>query len=136
MLVTFGVSFAISGKSVSSSTSRLWIRVGVPNNVKLAGKTVHFDAKLALHFPQEFAGGFIDANENFDERGQVVLASPGAGGTYKTVWWLGSLTAAVLMIMATVGLYQTAGRLVAGAHPTEIYEDADSQPASDVVAED
>jgi hypothetical protein len=55
---------------------------------------------------------------------KLELASVGAGDTYETVWWAGSLGGVGLALVAALCLVGAAGALRKKAHPTQVFSPA------------
>ena len=85
---------SIRGKS---SKTEPWVDVSVPDDTSLEGAAVRFELKLSVTFPmQAGSGSFEESNEIFVHKATLILSSAGAGGTYRMLWYLGTILGVLL----------------------------------------
>jgi hypothetical protein len=101
---------SITAKNTESrSNPRLWARVHFPNDPNLAGKRLQMTITLNVVFPAPIGNNqFGNQTRTFHHATTVVLASPGAGSLYTTLWWLGGLGGSLLVLVGNVVLILTA----------------------------
>lgn len=110
----------ISGKSVSSQNHRVWVKIDMPADAALAGKTLKLDVQVNANFPEEMGGGFQNSSRPFREEGSVVLSSPKSGSTYNLSYWLGETMALLALGIGWTMLLSAASTMSSQSHPTKV----------------
>jgi hypothetical protein len=104
------------------SNSRVWLRVNVPPDENLAGKEAHLNLALDVEFPTLIGDNVFDIDyRSFQHSTTLRLASPRAGATYTTLWWIGLAGGGVLMLALTGMLIARANAFISRGHPTRTY---------------
>lgn len=112
----------ISAKSSEKrSTARPWVELQIPDNAELANKRVDCRIDMQVVYPQ------MSGNSTFDEvtqdlswSGSFQLSSPGAGSSYRTVWWVATMGALVGLVVSGVLLRKANAALARTAMPTQV----------------
>src|SRR5262249_20292222 len=112
---------SIGSKESKESTKSLWVRVVLPPNPELEGKTVDLDLVLDVEFPQLRGNEWIPATSQAAHRSSIQLASPGAGKAYKSAWWWGTCGGAALILFLSFWLARLADSFRHRALPTTVY---------------
>ncbi len=144
----WGQSIQIGSKESKTSTNTLWLRVRIPPDAKLEGKTLELDLNLKADFPELAMGDRFD-QRSFQARPlhkSLALSSAGAGGQYRSWWWGGFLGGAFLLVVPSIALVRLAGNLRRRALPTNIFvpdtepveeappgEEGETQPRPDAI---
>lgn len=95
---TWGES--IGGKDVSNSTKAMWVKVTLPNDANLVGKTLNLELSVLASFPFREGAGFFNEQRPFQQSASVTVSGSQSGSIYQTTWWAGELLAAVLVLIA------------------------------------
>lgn len=108
--------------SEKSSSSTPWVAVVLPNEKKLADKTVTCDIDLAVEYPASMgSSSFATTSSKMHRTLKLDLASAGAGDVYAGLWW-GSTSGALAVVLIAGVLLVLAGRsLRSRARPTEVF---------------
>jgi hypothetical protein len=117
-----GTIYAKSSEKDNSSTP--WVAVTIPSDAKLAGKTVGCEIDLDVQYPAASGSGFITTSKQMHRSVKLELASAGAGDTYETVWWGGTLASVGLALVTALCLVGVAAGLRKRAHPTQVFTPA------------
>jgi hypothetical protein len=139
---TWGEKISIGSKESKESTKSLWVRVVLPPNPELAGKTVDLDLKLDVEFPQLRGNEWFPATSQSEHRSSIQLASPGAGKAYKSAWWWGMCGGAALILFLSFWLARLADSFRHRALPTNVYvpgqepEAVEDVPAAELAPEE
>lgn len=113
----------ISVKSGQKRSSRqLWARVNVPPEANLAGKEVSLKIILDVEFPVLRGNNAFENDRDVSEHTTSLrLASPRAGKTYTTLWWVGLVGGGLLLLGLNGLLIARANGLIKLGHPTRTY---------------
>ncbi len=113
----------VDNKSSSTSTKALWVKVGIPGNSDLVGKTLTVQMSLAVRYPKLMDATHFDDNfsENFTYSADLTLAKPGAGAVYRACWYAGVIGGGLAMIVLGAFLALIASTLRRKALPTEVF---------------
>ena len=113
---------SISTKSSEkSSSSRLWVTINLPDREDIIGKTLNLSIELTATYPVSQGNMFDESTDTFHETAKLQMASAGAGKTYNTLWWGGTLGGAALLVAMTLSLKQAAKSLKKKALPTTVF---------------
>jgi hypothetical protein len=123
--------------SEKNSSSRLWVRVQLPPQADLAGKTLQLRMRLNVNYPA-MAGGnrWNPAQGAFTHNTAVKLSAPNSGSQYTTWWWAGMLGGSLLVLVPSALLAVLAGAFRRKALPTQvIVPDSKDEDAEDADAD-
>jgi hypothetical protein len=113
---------SISAKSSEkSSGSRLWVTLTLPDREDLTGKTLDLSIELTATYPVSQGNMFDESTDTFHETAELQVASAGAGKTYNTLWWGGTLGGAAVLLAMTLSLKRAAKSLKKKALPTTVF---------------
>ncbi len=113
----------ISAKSSEKNTSSTpWVRVTLPEEPTLAGKTVSCDIALDVRFP-EMAGSssFETHSQKLARSVTMQLAPAGAGDSYNSWWWEATALGVGSLLLSAILLAVAASALQKRAAPTRTY---------------
>jgi hypothetical protein len=113
----------ISAKSSEkNSSSSLWVRMKIPNDPNLAGKTLDCKIALDVRFPAvQIDNSFADVQKHFTHDARLTLAAPGAGRQYTTLLYAGMSGGGMLVLSTCLVLMARAKVLGRQANPTRVY---------------
>lgn len=117
----WGQSISIGSKESKTSTNTLWLRVLLPNDAQLEGKTLQLNMMLNVEYPELKGSTFEAVRQSYQHTAEVRLSSAGAGGRYKTWWWSGFLGGVLLITVSSNLLVRLSNDLRKLAHPTSIF---------------
>ncbi len=117
----WGQSISIGSKESKTSTNTLWMRVLLPPDSKLEGKTLKLNMLLVVTYPKLNGDRFDEVSESYSHKAEIRLNSAGAGGQYKTWWWGGFLGGVVLISVASILIVRLSNDLCKLAHPTKVF---------------
>lgn len=109
----------ISGKSVSNSRPAAWAELALPNDPKLAGKTIEVRVDMTVQYPHGTGRSFDNQTTQLSQTAKFTLAGSGAGGTYYASMWAAVL-GAILVAVAGFSLMVAANGLRKYAAPAEV----------------
>jgi hypothetical protein len=139
---SWGDKISVSSKESKESTKTLWAKVQMPSNPDLAGKTLKIQMALGVLYPELHANQFDEVSKTFTHVASVRLGSPGAGTTYKSAWWWGTIGGAGLVVFLSFWLARLADSFRHKALPTTIHvpgqapEEPENVPTAEVVPEE
>jgi hypothetical protein len=115
--------------SEKSSNSNLWARIHVPNEAKIAGKDMKVSITIGFNYPVITGGNnFRPEQGTSSYNGEIKLASPYAGESYRKLYWNGLIGGIVLMSAASIWLLLEALAFKKKAHATEIEPIGGTEP--------
>jgi hypothetical protein len=107
----------------STETSRLWMRIALPDNEGLAGKEMKLRLQLTAVHPVAQGNGFVNQSDSFSHTVTIRLAkTQHAGRIYDWVRHGGSAVALIGITGAGLILYIMARRLRSQANPSKIFD--------------
>jgi len=104
--------------SEKNGTSTPWVRLTLPDDAALAGKTVECDILLKVEYPAASGSTYQTATKSFHRTVSLTLAPPRAGGRYNATWWQATSAATGLTLLAGIVLVAAARALQRQANPT------------------
>ncbi len=117
-----------SGKLESSdviATQRLWVRLKLPANVSLTGKTLVCAIQLVTEYPWIGPDNTrVDKSESFINTQELTLAIPRASFYYRVWWCVGYLTGVFLVGMSILARLRAAETMRRQVIPPEIVENS------------
>ncbi len=131
-------SGTIYAKSTEESSSRTpWVELSVPNQADLAGKPVTFAIDLEVTYPVVMGNSmFSEQTSNLRHSVTLRMAPPGAGSTYRSFGWTGTLgglaavlVAGIMLMVAARSLERTANPARTAADPQELLASSNPAPA-------
>ena len=112
----------IQVKGSASSTVTPWAKVQMPTDSAFAGKSVKVIVDLTVNFPMYRPPNSWDETQGTHHyEGVVKLGSPGAGSTYRSMWYIGLLGGGLGIAILGIILALVTSSLRHHAHPTEIF---------------
>lgn len=121
------ISFKSSEKA---STARPWVDITVPNEPALAGKSVQLKTMVAVTFPRLMTStSFSTGYSSFERTAILVLAPPGAGSKYATIWGT-TLTLGILIITTLAVLAWRAAKKASRNTQTQLIPLQPNPPAA------
>ncbi len=117
----WGQSISIGSKESKTSTNTLWMRVLLPNDARLEGKTLKLKMALNVTYPKLNGKSFDEVSESYSHTAEIPLSSTGAGGRYRSWWWGGFLGGVVLITISSIMLVRLSNDLRKLANPTTIF---------------
>ena len=80
-----------------NSSSTPWADLQAPDEDELAGRSASLVVDLNVSYPSMMgSSSFSNSSSKFTASTTVELSSPGAGGTYRTLWWGGMIVGGLL----------------------------------------
>jgi hypothetical protein len=117
----WGSSISVKS-SEKHSTSTPWVRVTMPNEASLAGKTAACDIDLKIAYPEmEGSSSFHELNTKMHRSINIQMAPPEAGASYNGWWWTGTVLAMGIISCCGVYLIIAARSLQKKAKPTRSF---------------
>jgi hypothetical protein len=107
--------------SEQNSSSRLWALVKLPPAPDLAGQALRVNMDLHVTYPAMRGGGFANQQQAFHHTADLRLAAPNAGSRYRTWWWGGLVSGAVLILFPSILLAKLSDAFRQRALPTHIF---------------
>ncbi len=114
----------ISSKESKTSTNTVWVRIRVPPDAKLEGKTLDLNLAMLVDYPEMAGADHFNNRERFPIRPMhksLVLSGSGAGAQYRSWWWGGFLGGAFLLVVPGIALMTLSNNLRRRALPTNIF---------------
>jgi hypothetical protein len=108
-------------RSEENGSSKLWVDLTMPDKPELAGKTLDLELSVNVQFPAGGGGSFHNAQNTYQPKARVQLASTRAGFTYQALLLFGSLGGAVLIVLAGFALKVFAEHMKKEARPTKLF---------------
>jgi hypothetical protein len=126
---SWGNQIQIGSKESKTSTNTLWLRLRLPADARLEGKSLDLELNLIADFPElmgvnKWREGSQAART---QRKTLLLSSTGAGAEYRSWWWGGYLGGAFLLVVPSIALVRLSTNLRRRALPTTIFV-PDTQP--------
>jgi hypothetical protein len=117
----WGASISVKS-SEKSTTATPWARVHLPSGADWSGKNLTIKIDLSVAFPKiQGANDFKADTAQYSQSVSIQLATPKAGSTYRSFFWLGSLAGATIIVVMSAVLALTANGLRRRALPTQVY---------------
>jgi hypothetical protein len=114
------------------SPSTLWLRVHLPEDAELEGKTLQLDLQMRVLYPQDTGTGWRESSLQVPaERKTLLLASAHAGRRYQLWWWGGFLVGTCLTVVPGLLLVRLSRNRCQRAHPTRTW--VSDEPAAAAV---
>jgi hypothetical protein len=117
----WGNSISVGSRESKTSTNTLWLRVVLPNDPNLEGKTLKLNMAINVFYPKLMGNSFEDVSESYSHTAEIRLSSAGAGGRYKAWWWGGFVGGALLITVSSILLVRLSNGLCKLAQPTSIF---------------
>jgi hypothetical protein len=135
---SWGAQISVGSKESKTSTNALWLRLNVPPDAQLAGKTLDLDLALDVNYPELAMGDkFAPRTSHARMRKSLALSGAGAGAEYRSWWWGGFLGGAFLLVVPSIALVRLSGNLRRRALPTNIFvPDTDQAQEGESVGKD
>ncbi len=118
---TWGDSISIGSRESKTSTNTLWLRVHLPDDPKLVGKTVKIRMQLTVLYPDLRGDSFEEVTQTFQHSAALQLQGASAGSRYHAWWWGGAIGGVLLTSISSLTLIRLSSRLSAMANPTNIF---------------
>ena len=112
--------------SEKDSSTTPWVRVSLPQDSSLAGKTVTCDIGLNVTYPAYTGSKSFQTTSSNMARSVTLALAPtiGAGRSYDGWWWEGTVGGMGLILVCTVMLVRSARGLQKSAKPTRLLNPA------------
>jgi hypothetical protein len=117
----WGETIHIGSKESKTSSKTLWVRVTLPPDPRLEGKTLKIKMTLDVVYPQLHDNSWEPAGGHYEHVQDIRLGGAGAGASYKTWWWGGWLGGVLLLTVASIMLVRLSTGLRQLAQPTSIF---------------
>ncbi len=124
---SWGDSISVKS-SEKDSSSHLWVRVHLPDDPKLAGKTLTCHVELAIIYPKAQGNTYDLEQQTFQRTVSLQLAPLHAGGEYVALWWAAFVGGGGLLLLGSGCLIAVAQSLKRQAPPTKIYSAEEPPP--------
>jgi hypothetical protein len=113
---------AFRGKiRASNKKADIYLKMALPDNPELAGKTLELKASLVVTFPSTSQGKVVDANTLTLNRDVTLhLTSGQAAIAFREAWSIGSTAGLIASIFGGIVLWSLARGLRAQANPSEV----------------
>ncbi|OWK39051.1 hypothetical protein [Fimbriiglobus ruber] len=72
----------------------------VPADPRFVGRAVSVRVNLLVTYPTSAGGGFNNVDQIVERTVQLTAAPPGAQNAYRTIFWYGSVTGFVLLLLS------------------------------------
>lgn len=118
---SWGNSISIGSKESKTSTNTLWVRVFLPNDPRLEGKTLKLKMALNVSYPKLNGNSFDEVSEPYSHTAEIRLSGAGAGSRYKAWWWGGFLGGVLLISISSIMLVRLSTGMCKLAQPTSIF---------------
>lgn len=93
---TWGTSISVKSNEKNGSFIP-WVRLQIPSDANLAGKTLQLRISLNIRSPKLSGNSFIDSNDTVQHAATIQLSGSGAGGMFRTLFWVGFLGGTALL---------------------------------------
>jgi hypothetical protein len=117
----WGQTIRIGSKESKTSSKTLWVRVALPPDSRLEGKTLKIKMTLDVVYPQLRDNSWEPASGHFEHVQDVRLGGVGAGDRYKIWLWGGWLGGVLLLTVASIMFVRLSTGLRRLAEPTSIF---------------
>lgn len=117
----WGQSISIGSKESKTSTNTLWLRVLLPIDPQLEGKTLKLHMVLNVVYPELKGISFDEVSQQFSHTVEIRLGGAGAGNRYKVWWWGGFLAGVMLVTVSSLLLVRLSSGMCKLAQPTSIF---------------
>jgi hypothetical protein len=115
-------TITISSKGGTTSSPLLYSYVTFPPDERLAGKKLQLRISMNVQYPKLINSNmYQDTPETAQYDGTVTLSGAKAGSTYRTTWWLASVTGLVLSMIGGIVLPLASSAFASKANKTEIF---------------
>jgi hypothetical protein len=134
----WGQSISIGSKESKTSTNTLWLRVLLPNDPLLEGKTLKLNLHLIVVYPALSGINFDEVHQDFSHKAEIRLSGAGAGVRYQSWWWGGFVGGVLLVTVSSLLLVRLSSGLRKLAQPTSIFApgaDEEEVPQAEGAAE-
>jgi hypothetical protein len=105
----------------------IWAKVTLPNDEKLAGKTIQLSVSLDVQYPSVSGDQFFTRTDNVQQTFSLNMARKGEGATYGMLWWIGLAGGPVLGLIGALVLRGSNSALKKSVPPptVEVEDDED-----------
>jgi hypothetical protein len=132
----WGQTIRIGSRESKTSSKTLWVRITLPPDAQLEGKTLQVHMKLDVTYPALQGNSWVPANGHFEYTTAVHLASAAAGRRYRAWWWGGFVGGVLLLTVSSFMLLRLATGLRKLAEPTSIFSPGQEEEAPEVLPAD
>lgn len=122
----------ISGKSVSNNSNTMYVKVAVPPDEAIAGKTLNLELKVQANYPLAEGREFFEHQEEFQHTTNLQLSAAGSGRQYFNAWLIGQISALASCIIGGFVLCTSARSLAARAIAPKLIMPGDSEDVEEV----
>lgn len=133
---SWGEKISIGSKESKTSTNTLWMRIHVPDDAKLEGKTLKLHLTLNVTYPQLQGNSFDEVTQTFQHTADLPLRGTNAGSRYQSWWWGGFISGVLLITVSSLVLIRLSGNLNKLAHPTTIFVPGEPEEDGELVEEE
>jgi len=121
----------ISGKNVSNNTNTMYVKVTMPRDESLVGKTVALDLTVSANFPLAEGREFFEHQERFQHTTKLQLSAAGSGSQYFKAWLTGQICSLVSCVIGGFVLCSSARSMAARAITPKLIMPDDSDNAEE-----
>ncbi|HTU18591.1 MAG TPA: hypothetical protein VMG10_11070 [Gemmataceae bacterium] len=114
-------SISIGSEESKTSSDTLWVRVYLPNDPWLEGKTLKLKMKLIVVYPRLNGNNVEEVSESYSHTEEIRLSSAEARHSYKIWCWNGFLCGVQLIAVSSLLLVRLSKGLCKLAKPTSIF---------------
>lgn len=110
----------------------IWLKTTIPNDAKLAGKTVELAVAMDVQYPNVSGDQFFVKTEHMEKTFTLQLAKPGESEMYTMLWW-GGLTGGGLLALIAGLILRGSNKALKNSVPPPVVEidDADDDLESE-----
>jgi hypothetical protein len=124
----WGDTIRIGSKESKTSTKTLWVRVLLPADASLEGKSLQVKMTLDVEFPQMQGNNWEPVKQRFEHTDSLRLGGTHAAARYKAWWWGSFVGAIALLGLSSALIVRLATGLRGLAQPTGIFTPGEDAP--------
>lgn len=117
----WGEKISVGSRESKTSTNTLWLRVSLPNDARLEGKTLKLHLMLNVTYPDLQGNNFEEVSRNYQHKAEIRLCGAEAGAQYKSWWWGGFVGGVLLIGVSSLTLVRLSSGLSKLALPTTVF---------------
>lgn len=122
----------ISGKSVSNNSNTMYVKVTVPADESIAGKSLNLELKVQANYPLAEGREFFEHQGEFQHRTNLQLSAAGSGSQYFNAWLIGQISALASCLIGGFVLCSSARSLAARAIAPKLIMPGDAEEVEEV----
>jgi hypothetical protein len=113
----WGKITAVNDKKHPFEAVKPWIRVSIPDNADLGGKTMRLKVSLEVNYPTQGGSNNAEKTTVVEKEVAIALAEAGTGALYRQTWDIGKWVGVGCCLLGGLALYLLAQRMKQRALP-------------------